>query len=86
MNEFNEYETEMLENLANATNALKYYMRKCHQLEKELENHRGMYANRIEEYLKLEERVKILEEQLDIELKRAWQGKVIKTNVDSCPN
>jgi len=63
MNEFNEYETKMIENLADITNSLKYYMRKCHQLEKDLENHRGMYANRIEEYLKLEERVKILEEQ-----------------------
>ena len=48
------YEKELLQKIKDIEFGLKYYIQKCHNLEKENEYYKNAYENRVNEYLKKE--------------------------------
>lgn len=64
------YAKELLEKTKELQKGLEYYTKRTNELEHELNTLQGMYNNRVNEYLELEDRMKMLEDQLEIELKR----------------
>lgn len=63
-----EYEFDLISQSERVVKNLKYYIKKYHELKNELETLWNMYDSRVDAYLKLEERTKILEQQLALEM------------------
>ena len=63
-----DYETNLIVHSEEVARGIKYYINRCNELKKQLENLEAMYKSRVNEYLELEKRTEMLEQQLALEM------------------
>lgn len=63
MEGYSAYEQELLKQIKNIEIGLKYYIKRNKELERELDNYKNAYENRVNEYILLEKRITALEEK-----------------------
>lgn len=64
------YDKALLEKLDDVKRGLTYYIHRTHGLESELEVLQDAYQSRVNAYIELEKRTRMLENQLELELKK----------------